>query len=329
MTGLIDDMLDRLPADTITSLGNFLGLDTQQMTRGVGAVAPLLACGLARAAKQPATLESFMALLPPGPTDRAVGLLNSLSAGALSEVDDRLLELALGNGQHGALRYLQERLGFDARPLVAAGTPLLLNAVRDVAQEEKLDAAGVGALLERETQSWLAADTPTARLVSDALAAGEKSAALRERFTLAQWTQIRMAPLAAAAVVMSAAVSGKGGQERELGAAIEAVLTQRDVAAAETLTTAAYATVYSDEELDSVNLKRVEPERLLSVIRSATATVAEQTPEEVRAFRTLILKVVTQTAEAAAEGGFLGIGSVQVSEPEKQAIDAIRKAVNA
>lgn len=327
MTGLIETALGRMDVERITAFGNALGLDTTQLTKGIGAVTPLLACGLATTATDAAQFKSVMDLVPQDKGEQFGDFLNGLTAGELSTVDDRLLALSLGDRQNGALRYLQEKLAFDARPLIAAGAPLLLNAIRQIATEQSLDNDAVAALIGRETEAYLASDAAPTRLVKEALEAGERSAALKARFTPIEWQRIRMAPLAAAGAVMVAAKSGGSGASRELGAAVEAVLSRRDVAPAASLTTAAYATPYSDEELRSIDLKTLERERMVNSLRMAAAAVAEKAPDESRAFRDLLMSVAAQTAEAAGEGGFLGIGSVQVNDAEKAALAEIKAAI--
>lgn len=50
---------------------------------------------------------------------------------------------------------------------------------------------------------------------------------------------------------------------------------------------------------------------------------AKATPEEVADYRRFVLELADTVARAHKEGGFLGIGGRQVSEPEQRALDAI------
>jgi len=54
---------------------------------------------------------------------------------------------------------------------------------------------------------------------------------------------------------------------------------------------------------------------------------AKATPEEGAAFRGWLLDVAQAAAEAAKEGGFLGIGAVRVSEGEQSMLDRLRSAL--
>jgi hypothetical protein len=54
---------------------------------------------------------------------------------------------------------------------------------------------------------------------------------------------------------------------------------------------------------------------------------AKATPQEAKEYRQWALSVAENVAQAASEGGFLGFGGQQVSEPEKQLISKIRVAL--
>jgi hypothetical protein len=54
---------------------------------------------------------------------------------------------------------------------------------------------------------------------------------------------------------------------------------------------------------------------------------AKATPQEAKDYRRWALSVAENVAQAASEGGFLGFGGQQVSEPEKQLIAKIQDAL--
>lgn len=56
---------------------------------------------------------------------------------------------------------------------------------------------------------------------------------------------------------------------------------------------------------------------------------AKATPEEAQAFREWILESAQRAAEAAKEGGFMGIGAVRVSEGEQNMLGRLRSALGA
>src|SRR5581483_11847294 len=70
--------------------------------------------------------------------------------------------------------------------------------------------------------------------------------------------------------------------------------------------------------------------KMLDDIKAATAILsAKGSPDEVAAYKKLMVDVAQNVANAAKEGGFMGIGGVQVNDAEKQAITEIRSAVAA
>jgi hypothetical protein len=62
------------------------------------------------------------------------------------------------------------------------------------------------------------------------------------------------------------------------------------------------------------------------VIQGAVTAVRTHAPGESRAFNDTLFAVATATANAAKEGGFLGIGGTLVSKEEQQALDTLKAA---
>lgn len=69
---------------------------------------------------------------------------------------------------------------------------------------------------------------------------------------------------------------------------------------------------------------------LLDKIAGATQTVSDKGGvAEAAAFKQWLLSIANATAEAAREGGFMGIGGTRVSDDEKMAMAEIRSAIDA
>jgi hypothetical protein len=65
----------------------------------------------------------------------------------------------------------------------------------------------------------------------------------------------------------------------------------------------------------------------LDQVRAAVALVASKgTSAETDAYRNLLVRVAERAANAAKEGGFLGLGGVRVSAQERAFIDSVRKS---
>jgi hypothetical protein len=82
------------------------------------------------------------------------------------------------------------------------------------------------------------------------------------------------------------------------------------------------------EDFDFLRQEKPDSDRLLAEIHDAYVVVSEKGAPEAAGFRELVMKVAQSTAEAAKEGGVLGIGGTQVSAAEQSAIDRIRTALN-
>jgi hypothetical protein len=68
--------------------------------------------------------------------------------------------------------------------------------------------------------------------------------------------------------------------------------------------------------------------KMLTDIKQAVAILAAKgSPEEIAAYKNLIVDVADNVANAATEGGFMGIGGTLVSDAEKSAIREIQNAV--
>ncbi len=63
-------------------------------------------------------------------------------------------------------------------------------------------------------------------------------------------------------------------------------------------------------------------------LREAVALVAAKaTPEELETYKLFVVSVAAAAAKAHKEGGFLGIGGEQISEPEQAALDHIQASL--
>ena len=87
-------------------------------------------------------------------------------------------------------------------------------------------------------------------LVLSALAAGDKAAATRNRFSGTEWEKVRMAPLAAVYLIVSASPSGFLGQVKELSAAAEAISQALKCVLPTSLAATAFASSLDRAELE-------------------------------------------------------------------------------
>lgn len=80
------------------------------------------------------------------------------------------------------------------------------------------------------------------------------------------------------------------------------------------------------EKLASVNRTKIKA-RCIETLRQAGALVGSKAPDDATAFKGWLREISQHVAEAAKEGGFLGIGGVLVSEAEKATLTEISIAL--
>jgi hypothetical protein len=149
----------------------------------------------------------------------------------------------------------------------------------------------------------------------------------RDAFTTDQWQALLDAAPAIARAV--AATAGSAGETRtELGAFIDMV-AEADSDNPGGLLGAIISDLYGrlaggtpDDRADEPYMQGLEAARMAGAILSAEAD-----PVEGRAAAAWFLLVAKRVAEAAREGGFMGIGGQRVSVHETEAIADIRHAL--
>jgi predicted flap endonuclease-1-like 5' DNA nuclease len=155
-----------------------------------------------------------------------------------------------------------------------------------------------------------------------------KSDALRAKFADDDWTKIKLAPLAAAGLVITASPSSKGDTEDELSAAAGALNKARKGAKPEALLNVAFPKDVTMADFGDF-LKTTPRAAMVSSIKTATGLVKKNTDAaQLAAYESMIQDVAQKAAEAAKEGGFLGMGKKLVSDEETAALKEINDALS-
>lgn len=121
---------------------------------------------------------------------------------------------------------------------------------------------------------------------------------------------------------------------KELAGTLKGMNTQEVPAAAQDIVTAIVAE-YMDKSQNKEKLqqpqldKTQDPKKqIMNLLLDSTAVLTKKgNPAETAAFHEWLLIVAQATAEAGREGGFLGIGSVRVSDKEKAALEELKSAL--
>jgi len=156
----------------------------------------------------------------------------------------------------------------------------------------------------------------------------------RTTFTDDEWTLLRVTPSFVSVGVAAADPSGLFASISEALAGARAVTdalnSKRDVALFSAL--AADASVPSLPDVDVLLGGGSDEARMQNFKSAALARVAnaiellrrKAAPNELDAYRQLLLRVAEDAANASKEGGFLGIGGERVSAKERAFIDRLR-----
>jgi hypothetical protein len=147
-------------------------------------------------------------------------------------------------------------------------------------------------------------------------------------FTVEEWNVIRRAPFMAALVVVAASPSGPVGVVKEMFAVGKTLADVKLHGASSDLIKAVVAdleTAEARQQSAPAELQGKTPDQArtaaLEACRQAAAVVEKKTkPDEAQAFKQWLVSVSQKVAEAAKEGGFLGLGGTRVSEQETSAL---------
>lgn len=151
----------------------------------------------------------------------------------------------------------------------------------------------------------------------------------RADYTDEEWEALGRSPLVAGFAISLADPGGPIELTKETMAAIKALATPPSDEEL-LIAVSQYAQAHAKEH---ANLRK-ELDLKASTARDQLTTEltkvngildAKATPEEAAAFRQWLVQAAQQAADAAKEGGFLGIGATRVSEGELAELDDIRR----
>jgi hypothetical protein len=148
-------------------------------------------------------------------------------------------------------------------------------------------------------------------------------------FTAEEWDLFRKAPLFAGMIVMAASPSGPIGVLKESFAASAALRNGLDAAQGE------LTKLLAIDLRQNINVHKADsfdPDALrseaLAVCREVSVLLSQKaTEQEASEFKTWLLSIAREVAQAAREGGFLGFGGVEITEAEASTIDQLEIAL--
>jgi hypothetical protein len=352
---MADSLLGQLSAlatpEVMGQISKMTGVDTTSLSKGLGATGAATLGSMANTASTGDGLSSLMdmvnkaggsgsaaggastggatdavsgalgSLLGGGDTNALLGsLMGSLGGGKGASAAGGITNSVMGSGINAISGTLSKALGFNVKPMLTMVAPVLLGMITKAVKSGGLDANGLKSMLTDQSKAF--ADDPanaeTAKLVTAALDAGKKGAAIEAKYTPAGWNVIKSAPLAAVAMVAAASPSKGGGAEAEVSAASEAISQAAGQADPASLLNIAFG---GDEiTADEVAAVTDDPVKL---IKAGVEQVTQGDADDLAAYKAMILSAANATAQATKEGGFLGIGGKQVSTQEQAVLDQL------
>ena len=151
-------------------------------------------------------------------------------------------------------------------------------------------------------------------------------------YTAEEWTALVRSPLVAAVAITLADPGGPIEIVKESAAALRTVT--EPVAEQPELVAAVKSEITAMAQRRESPLKEFKPrgadapQQVLDELRAVNAILtAKATPDEAAAFRAWLTHAAQAAAEAAKEGGFMGVGAVRVSEGEQHMLDELAKVL--
>jgi membrane-bound lytic murein transglycosylase B len=159
----------------------------------------------------------------------------------------------------------------------------------------------------------------------------------KQNFKPDEWSKILQSTMLAGMAVTAAEPSGLFGALKEAFASSSALVAAKSNPSSGELIKAVVADFETKEGRSSVqealrkHLAGAKPadavQRSLANLKEVAAILDAKAPQDAAAFKTWLRAISQNVAEAASEGGFLGIGGVKVSDAEKATLADISKAL--
>ena len=159
----------------------------------------------------------------------------------------------------------------------------------------------------------------------------------KQNFTPDEWSKILQSTMLAGMAVTAAEPSGLWGALKEAFASSSALAAAKLNASSNDLIKAVVAEFETKEGRASMQeglrqkLTGAKPadavQRSLANLKEVSTILDAKAPQEAPAFKAWLQTISQNVAEASSEGGFLGIGGVQVSDAEKATLAEISKAL--
>jgi predicted flap endonuclease-1-like 5' DNA nuclease len=266
------------------------------------------------------TNEFLMAAAAPAGIEK-LAKATGLDTRLLSEIAERV-DIMRVRGIGPAYAELLEHAGIRSLPDMAKETPESLQAKLAKAAETY----GVARVpRDDEVEAWIASASEDVDAVT-----WRKNIRTQEVIALFdedEWGKIRRAPIAVAALVMTASTSWGKDWVAEGEAAAHVVAEAKQGTLPYSLINVAYPTGFDLGDLQT--FVDMHPRAtMLSDVKDAMDIVKAKAPTAADSYRALLMEVGESVAAAAKEGGFLGMGKKLISKDEQETLDDIKATIS-
>lgn len=158
-------------------------------------------------------------------------------------------------------------------------------------------------------------------------------------YTQDEQEKMMAAPMLVSMYIMGSSLSGPIGLVKEMVAGVETAMEVAKSAAPDSVLTA----LFSEENMKlqqakmqaetsastqgAENMDQAKTKMLDDIKQAVAILTAKGSPAEVTTYKKLMVDVAEKVANAAKEGGFMGVGGTLVNDAEKTAISDIQTAV--
>jgi hypothetical protein len=149
-------------------------------------------------------------------------------------------------------------------------------------------------------------------------------------FNAEEWSMLRQAPFMASKLVIAAGSSGPVRRKKEIAAANRVIAEASESARTPLLKSLGLDLRQTVSLPKPDESSRSFHDTAVAILKQVCGLLERKASlEEAEEMKQWLNTIARRTAEAAKEGGFLGVGGTLVSDQEQEAIDTIRSALDA
>lgn len=328
MPTLLDSLTKLLTPRQTEQLAKMLDVKTAQLPEGISTAGALLLGAAALEAATPEGAETLLASLTQD-QDLHADVMHSIEAGHGYPI----LDFLFGVGLSRVTQWVKDTASVDVAPYLAATAVLFMRALHDTRKNEKLDAAGLGAYLQKEQETFARAKPQLASQLGAAIDLGknttERAERLMERFTPEEWDALAKLPALAASAVIMSDMSGPVGFNKEYTALFEALAAQASAHDPDSLVALAAMSYNEPAQVDALNITQANAQtQMRDACLQIVAILNDKCAhDEIVNYKKMVIEVARAVAQAALDGGTLGIGRKPISGDEQRALDMLAAAL--